>query len=638
MTRFDPTLIVTRLVVERNGAAVYDEKFHVGVNVIRGENSSGKSTILNFIFYGLGGDLAEWSEVALLCSRVFIEVNLSGKSATLSRQISEKLGQSMDVFGGEYELSKEAPVSEWIRFPYRRSENKESFSQALFRLLHIPEVTNDVSGNVTFHQVLRLLYSDQLSPVDDLFRFERFDPPVLRDAIGRLLCGAYDSTIYDNEIQIRNLSREFDEVSAQLRSLVAVLGQAEQGLTLEWIGAQHSALQAERTKIESQIEAAEKQAFVGAARDQLTLKAQADVYEQVQKLQIILGAAQQRRDALELSISDSAKFITSLEAKIGALDDSSAVATYFGDIKFSVCPACYAPIEAEDEKSHACHLCKTPFDSEIMRSRIVAMINEAAIQLKQSRILQDDREKQRQKIESEIERLNNEWRTASQRLASLERLPSSEAADQLRTLHRNSGYVDRQIEDLAEKSKLVVLIDQLTTRKNQLNDSISRLKTQNDTLRGSQQNRLSHAYTEIADQIRMLLRNDLRRQDSFENPESIEFDFGANRISVDGHRYFSASSRVILKSSFCLGFLAAATRDRQFRHPRFCIIDTIEDKGMEPERSHNFQNQILQISNETKVEHQIIYATAMISADLDDEEHTIGKFSTRDDPSIKIQI
>jgi hypothetical protein len=45
MTRFEPTLIVTRAVVERNEKPVYDEAFHEGVNVIRGANSSGKSTV-----------------------------------------------------------------------------------------------------------------------------------------------------------------------------------------------------------------------------------------------------------------------------------------------------------------------------------------------------------------------------------------------------------------------------------------------------------------------------------------------------------------------------------------------------------------------------------------------------------------
>ena len=36
MMRFEPTLIVTRLVVERNGRTAYDERFHEGVNVTLG--------------------------------------------------------------------------------------------------------------------------------------------------------------------------------------------------------------------------------------------------------------------------------------------------------------------------------------------------------------------------------------------------------------------------------------------------------------------------------------------------------------------------------------------------------------------------------------------------------------------------
>ena len=193
MTRYDPTLIVTRTVVERNGLIAYDEKFHPGVNVIRGENSSGKSTVMNMIFYGLGGDLTAWSNEALLCSRVLVEVQLNGKVATLSRDISSESGRPMEIFGGEYELAKRSPISEWARYPYNRSQNKESFSQVLFRLLGIPEVASEATGNLTMYQILRLLYADQLSPVENLFRFDRFDPPTLRDAIGRLLCGAYEN-------------------------------------------------------------------------------------------------------------------------------------------------------------------------------------------------------------------------------------------------------------------------------------------------------------------------------------------------------------------------------------------------------------------------------------------------------------
>src|SRR6185437_8484422 len=105
MMRYEPTLIVTRMVVERADRIVYDEPFHAGVNVIRGENSSGKSTVLNLIFYGLGGDLTDWSDVALLCTRVLVEISVNGRPATLSRDISEKPGQPMEIFGAAYVAS-----------------------------------------------------------------------------------------------------------------------------------------------------------------------------------------------------------------------------------------------------------------------------------------------------------------------------------------------------------------------------------------------------------------------------------------------------------------------------------------------------------------------------------------------------
>jgi hypothetical protein len=636
--RFDPTLIVKRLIVERNDRAVYDERFHEGVNVVRGENSSGKSTVLNCIFYGLGGDLSDWSETALLCTRVILEVELNGKIATLSREISSSAGQGMDIFGGDYESSVVAPRAEWIRYPYRRSPSQESFSQALFRLLGIPEVASDVSGNITMNQVLRLLYSDQLSPVEELFRHDnRFDSPALRDAVGRLLAGAYESTLYDNEVKLRELTREFDGKNAELRSLFAVLGQSGHNLTVEWLEAQRRSFEEERVKLQLAIEQAERDLYASVGSDQLTLKGQNDAYALVQKLQAKLGKARQERDATMLSVADSAAFINSLEQKLTALNDASLTAQHLGEVKFSVCPACYAPLEMKEGDMHGCHLCKTPFDGDHGRGRIVRLINDIALQLKQSRLLQGRRTEQISQKEAELRTLEMEWRAASDRLAALQRLPSSEVRERLRTLQRQSGYLDRQIEDLNEKARIIQVIDEIAARKNELNDAISKLRTANEKLRFMQQRRLEQAYTEIADEVRTLLHNDLRRQDTFETAQSIQFDFSTNKISVDGHSYFSASSRVILKSSFVLAFFAAATKDAEFRHPRFVMIDTTEDKGMEPERSHNFQNQMLRISQASKVQHQIIYATAMISPDLDDETHTIGKFSTRDDATLAIE-
>lgn len=109
MMRFDPSLLITRMAIEANARLVYDEAFHPRLNIIRGENASGKSTILNFIFYGLGGDLTEWSDAARRCTRVVIETEINGLPVTLAREVSEASRQPMDIFGGPYALAKKAP-------------------------------------------------------------------------------------------------------------------------------------------------------------------------------------------------------------------------------------------------------------------------------------------------------------------------------------------------------------------------------------------------------------------------------------------------------------------------------------------------------------------------------------------------
>jgi hypothetical protein len=365
------------------------------------------------------------------------------------------------------------------------------------------------------------------------------------------------------------------------------------------------------------------------------LKAQNAAYAKVQRLQLELGKAQEELDALALSTADSVAFIRGLEQKLQALNDADLVAKHVGDIQFLYCPACYAPIE-KNENPHACHLCKTPFDSEHAKTRIVAMINETAVQLRQSRVLQENRTVRMEELQARNRKTQEEWQVASSELAQLRRLPSTEVRERLRELQRKAGYLQRQLEDLENRTRLIELVDELSKRKAALEDSIRRLQTRNEQLRHAQAQRLARAYTLIADEIRKLLHNDLPRELSFEKARNIEFDFVTNKISVDGETYFSASSRVILKSSFFVGFLAAATKEPFLRHPRFCMIDTVEDKGMEPIRSHNFQKEIVRISEQSIADHQIIYATSMIAPQFDAPQFTIGKASTHESRTLNI--
>lgn len=634
MTQFEPTLKLHRLRVEKNAKPVYEEAFHAGVNIIRGDNSSGKSTVLNFIFYGLGGDLSDWSSEASSCTRVLTEVGLNGLVATLAREVSEKNGQPMEIFGGTLDEALKAPAKEWKRYPYSRSSSKESFSQAIFRILNIPEAAGDGTGNLTIHQMLRLLYADQLSPVENLFKFDgRWDTPALRDAVGRLLCGAQETEIYENELEKRSLQKEFDKLEAELRSLFTVFRTEGHSLTPEWVAQQKWELETELEILKAQIVSSELKQLAGDA-DPFTLKAQEEAYLRVQASSTVLEEKKLTRDTLVLSIADTVRFVENQKSKVSALRDSNAVAEEFGEIRFESCPVCYETLLREDV--HACHLCKHPLNPEKAKGRFVSMINEAALQLRQSESVLARRREKLGLAEIEVNIAQQEWESVSRRLSELVQKPTSESQHEIRKLQEKYGYIERQIEDQGRLALIIDRVSKISGRKEMISGDITTLEGRNTALAASQETRLATAYTAISKEIMELLKSDLRRQDTFIAPEFVDFDFGSNKISVDGKSYFSASSRVVLKSSFFLGFLAASLKHSFFRHPRFCLIDTIEDKGMEMERSHNFQRLIVKTSEASDVDHQIIYGTAMIAPELEGSGLTVGKHSTLDDPTLEL--
>jgi uncharacterized protein YoxC len=634
MTRYDPCLIVKRLVVKRGTAVAYDEAFHTGVNVIRGDNSSGKSTIMNFIFYGLGGDLdrSAWSEHALLCEHVWIEAEFNGNPAVLRRQIDASSQSSMEIFGGRYDRAVSAPIEAWHRYPYARSRNQESFSQAIFRLLDMPDVAVEGTSSITIHQILRLLYADQLSPTESLFRFEGYDPENLREAVGNLLCGAFDTEIYELQQLRKSKEREYTEASAELRSIFKVIG-GEEGMTLDWIEQRRRNLVDERDSISAQLLEKEETLYSSQASDRITLQAQKELYRQVQKLQAEIRDKQEDVDAVEFEISDSAAFIRTLYARLEALRDSGLAADVVSNIRFGTCPACYAEVLEEDHDAAACHLCKTPLDSDRARERVVGVINEVSIQIKQSERLQNIRAERLKDEQSRLNALMSAWRLKSKELADLTSVPTSKVREELRELQRKLGYIDKSIEDVESQVRLANKIGDLSSKKAELDRDIQSLGSRISALQLSQTDRLRTAKAHIEKNIIGILRSDLKRQDSFENPEHVQFSFAKNTITVDEHTYFSASSRVVLKTAFLVGFLQAALHDPKFRHPRFLMIDITEDKGMEQERSHNFQKQVIDISDKASVEHQIILATAMPWSGIDSDLF-VGKFSTLEHGSL----
>lgn len=636
MTRRDPSLCLLRLVVTKSGKSAYDETFHPGVNMIRSEgNSRGKSTIADLIFFALGGDLTEWKDEAGICDQTFAEVALNGSVVTLRRDISRTGTQlPMWVYFGPLAEGEASAVEGWSKLSYGRFGDREGFSQVLFRALGIPEVPSD-DANITMHQLLRLMYVDQMTPVSAIFRMEERDSPNRRQAVGDLLCGVLDDRIYPSQIRARQLDREYTEVASQFSGLMRVLRRVDEGLDFSDLLSKVTATEDARRQALEEIEALRASRYSAGQSQSDTSEVLEVLRRDLDKVSRDIVTIQRDVDRLLLSTEDAALLIADLEKNLVQIGQSQATGDAMGRLVFAFCPSCLTPVTGPSD-AHHCHLCKSELDEAHDLSRYARLRNELEMQLKESRALQQVRAKDRAALEDRLGGLQRVRSLLSEELLDRSRHYLTEADSKIEALTRSVGYFDRELVDLDRERRLAAEVTELSARKQQLNDDLSELRRNIAMWISAKEQRQSAIYGLISRITAEILSLDLPSDIEPVTQEGVRFDFGDNEIVVNQKRGYSASSRTVIKNAFHLAMLFASCADARMKYPKFLLLDNIEDKGMTPERSHNFQRLILQLSEATDVEHQIIFTTSMPDPLLDQPQYTVGPKYTETHKSLRI--
>ncbi len=629
--RFDPTIWLSRLVVLKAGKAVYDQRFHLGVNIIHGENGSGKSTIADFIFFALGGEHKNWRRKASLCDYTLAEVCINGTPVTLRREISELGQRPMGIFWGTLDDAQSGPIDTWSNYPFRSSANKESFSQVLFRSLGLPEVLrDDLDSRLTMHQLLRLIYVDQKTQYDKLFVDDNFDAFVTRSAVGDLLIGTYDAELYKLQLRRRETKNEIAQLTSELRGIGAVLRDADDTLTVAMLRERMESARREREDVFERL-GMEDARTGDEVLESLAAQVNAIAGALVESKQEASKLAREVEN-VDFELADSDDFLEALRFRLDALDDSERTRTLLGAASFSFCPLCLSPVD--DEPEDACALCGQSVGGH-EGGNLLRLRNELAMQMRESRKLQTERKKRRATL---VQRLSEATVLRNQRQRELDELtagPSSSWEAERAALHRRAGYLDREIEDLARKTRLAAGVEKLESERAELRVLFEQLEVEIARRRRAQERRRDAATRRISQLTTALLNHDLPREIAFQDAETVAFDFGKDALTVDGRANFAASSMVYLKNSFHVALLQASLELEFFRYPRFALIDNVEDKGMEPPRSHNFQELVVAVSEAANVEHQVIMTTSMLSRDLDSDAWVIGPKYTHESRTLR---
>lgn len=625
-------LRLNKIRIYQKGKIVYQGDFPNKINIIRGENSTGKSTLANFIYYILGGDFIEWLPEARSCDFVFGEIEIDSKVITLKREVVDKIMQPMQIYYGAIDSALKSAAEGWQVFPYRKSDSKESFSQLLFQILKFPEVTTENNESITMSQILRLMYIDQMSPLINFIKNVDFDSPLIRQAIGNLMLGIYDDKLFNQQIELRNKKRRYGELKSEFQAVRQVYSLSNQTIDINQIDKQIIDNENDIKKIDDTL--AKRELIVESEKKNDVLNRIKELRSLVEEDSRIISTLLSNENKLVADIIDSKNFIDELQNQSKALSESLSTRTIMGNLEINFCPSCLSPL-GDSKDDHVCHLCKKELNDSDHKSRILRIQHEINTQIKESQYLLERKQ-------SSLDEISEKTKAARAKLSIDNRNLNTYINSANATVDRKQdellirkGALNNENLNLVKQKQLIVSFLNLKTSLDRLEKEISNLEEAIKNKQSNQRSKLIQALDKIGHYSLILLKGDGNYEASFLNASRIEIDFSKNLYYVDERNNFSASSLVILKNSIRFGIFFASLDVEFMRYPRFILCDNIEDKGMTEERSHNFQKNLVAMAEKIQKDYQIIFTTSMIDSSLEIEKYTIGEHYFPDKKSLK---
>lgn len=617
-----PTLIINKLKVYRLNKVVYEQNFHRGINIIRGENSVGKSTIMNLIFFGLGGDLKKerWTVEAASCSEVQLEISINGYSLTMRRSINVGAHPPILFFDGSLDDSLKTSDG-WTEYSYRRSENRFSFSQRLFELLGWGQYQGVDGDALTMHQVLRLVYVDQDTPASRILKIDMpFDKGSLRQAVGDFLLNidSLESYSAKNELRVREI--EFNNIDSQLKTIYKFISPTEGTLQLD-------SFEAEQNKALSEIKSLiqERESILLRKESSFSLekvkKSGNSLAKEINSISMEIDNLVSDKSSLLGEIAESKLFLASIVSRKKSLKESKLSYNFFGEVSFKYCPSCLSKLSVD--RAGKCNLCKSDIDNE-KRDRIyLAALTELEFQEKESKKVLSAFETELLEKEARAKELLHLLNKLKRRHKDILIVPSDKLAE-LNDISQKIGSLENTFSMLDKKKILVLKVSALVDDKKSIQDKITTLEDKITEIEYILEEKKLNLQKALSKKTISLILKDNGYEDKFDAAESLMFDFTQDIIMLDGQAKFSASSEVVLKNSFHLAILLEAIENKSLRYPRLLLLDNVEDKGMTSERSHNFQHTLIESLSDIKDDYQVIMTTSMINPKYDNSDYCVG--------------
>ena len=626
------------IIYTEQGKVAYDQVFHKGVNIIRGQNSSGKSTIIRFIFFVLGGCYNDFVPEALKCKMVVAEVEANGHKLLLKRYLERRKDGRVNgkaplyiYFGSMQDFKNDShPMFErWQKFGYDTTNSTRSFSNVLFEVMGLPEMKAD--SNITMYQILRLIYLDQESPLSSLYFFDPWDNQFTRDTVAELLMGLYNLDLSQAKLDRISLGKRIAELEQSIKITAKHLPKTASlspAFIQQLIDNKKKEVEEVAVKIQSLRE--------GEVLQEVQLLEYQRMQEQIKTLRQQCVALDDAITSLKAEIQDSTYFIHSLEKKIEAVDRSIATRDYFDSLHLEYCPECLTELDDNVEEGH-CRLCKSPIDNTKGKSQAQRIKLELDFQKRESQQVLGQNKAQLKQKEAELEKLQREVEQAQQEYDYAVRNVRSTRDEEIDKYIQDMGYLKGEITQFLTMMETAKAYQDMVDECTQLKAEDAHLSQYIAEMDRMIENRRVLVERAIKYNGIYLLKHDQDRQEEFRNARDFKMDYAQNIVYLSDRQIkLSASSAFYLKMAARFALFLSSVQQSEMMYPRLMLSDNMEDKGMEEERAKNFQRILVKRLEEIgNPEYQVIFATSNIAPELDIEQYTIGESYSESSKSLK---
>lgn len=329
------------------------------VSIISGEILTGKTSVLEFIGYCLGGkQFPQHLEIAQNVNLALLEVDIDGSTYVIERSCIGRASKHATIHSSDLDGLKSPHRS--VEADLDPPSDDGSLSSFFLRHLGLGDIelreapTKESSGvdRLSIRDLLRLMYVPYRTLGGDNLLLERAVPVVRlkHEQVIDLLFGAHDNQAATVAAALRSLAVEIKKQQSELDAVLAFM-QEQEVPSRESLASRLDALNAELESSQELLNGLEQE--MEAVADFGTSQ-RAAYQEAAQEAAALANEMRSSQTQIERLTALAAQYDQDVK-KLTFAKEASAL---FDPFLITICPWCMLPMESDHDDSEACRVCK----------------------------------------------------------------------------------------------------------------------------------------------------------------------------------------------------------------------------------------------------------------------------------------